>query len=59
MEDNFNCITSYLHFLQENNLLKTNYTIFPLHEDIDTLLDPKFYSIDFEKEMYKVKKEHE
>ncbi len=56
MDDNFNCISSYLHLLQDNKLLKQEYTIFPFHEDIDTILDPNFYSIDFEKESYKVKK---
>ncbi len=56
MEDNYNCISTYLHFLQDNNLLKTNYTIFPLHEDLATLIDPKFYSYDFKSETIKVKK---
>ena len=56
MEDNYNCISTYLHFLQDNNLLKTKYTIFPLHEDLATLIDPKFYSYDFKSETVKVKK---
>lgn len=56
MEDNYNCISIYLHFLQDNNLLKTNYTIFPSHEDLATLIDPKFYSYDFKSETIKVKK---
>ncbi len=56
MDDNFNCISMYLHFLQDYHLLKTEYIIFPLHEDLATLTDPKFYSFDFQQETFKVKK---
>lgn len=58
MEDNFNCITTYLHFLEDNNLLKKKYKLFPFYyEEMDTLLDPQFYSVDFKTEIYKVKNE--
>lgn len=56
MEDHYNCISSYLHFLQDNHLLKKDYTIFPLHEDLATLTDPQFYSFDFRQETFKIKK---
>jgi hypothetical protein len=54
MENNVNCVSIYLMFLQDLNLIKDKYTLFPLYEEYEKLLQPEFYSFPYKKEIYKI-----
>lgn len=54
MDDSMNCISLYLTFLQEQGLLQETYSMIPLYEPIQRILDPRFYNFDFHREIYQL-----
>jgi hypothetical protein len=55
MENNFNCITTVIHFFEEANLLKHKNTNIFLYVYYKTIFDKNFYNFPFEYEIYKLK----
>lgn len=56
MEKKMNCVVLYLTFLQEYNLIRKKYFIYPLYVTYDELLDESFYKFPFKREIYKLEK---
>ena len=42
-------------FLQQMKLIKNEYTIFPIYEEYEKILQPEFYDFPYKKEIYKMK----
>ena len=54
MENNMNCISYYLLFLQELDLIKEKYSILPLYENYKNILNSEFYKFPFKTEIFKI-----
>lgn len=56
MDDQINCVSIYLLFLQKFKLLSSEYSILPLYEEYTKILQPDFYNFDYKNEIYKITK---